>query len=549
MANRRVRSFISLMAVFFIVQANTASSSENKVRLINVQHDGYCFYHAIAALKSSEESGHSLYKRLKTFIDTCNIQQSQQLTSLLSSSPVESNLTELTEHLSNPPLLSDANTWAGAPEAVALSVMIDQPILVLFTGADLAILPESFLVNSNGVHPLYSPSTDNLPIPELQVILSGHSWFALQTISSNHAALSQSNNNLRRYIQQLQRVLTQSNRFLRAFVVKICQMQLTLDSRSWPSLCTITAGEDFTRSEENLIKIKALTNQIKTEQAHQLIESTRLDNSQFTEFKTLFREQSQVLFQPTARNIFSTLLSDYFSLTGFTIEAFNSQVASDIEYFWSVIDALIRVAEGLPQEYCAENVLAGIIQNYQAQDVSAYRIESSAIHYPETLSTGFPSTIEFQPDVEAIEFDPNNPLHHLFFSLYISSMTFELSNQLLTGHLATNSALTSNELNYLARRNQRVDQNQDDSAAASATPTQSTATTVQNNLTAALRRITVMIHALGRHYFSEQWQPDSYQCITIRLRLSQGSSEIYFIVFHSDSFVPRGGWRDRQLPE
>ena len=49
-------------------------------------------------------------------------------------------------------------------------------------------------------------------------------------------------------------------------------------------------------------------------------------------------------------------------------------------------------------------------------------------------------------------------------------------------------------------------------------------------------RLHALIHALVRHHYPEFWQEGHYQTLTI----CDGS----FIIFHSDDFAPRAGWRD-----
>ena len=55
-----------------------------------------------------------------------------------------------------------------------------------------------------------------------------------------------------------------------------------------------------------------------------------------------------------------------------------------------------------------------------------------------------------------------------------------------------------------------------------------------------LYRIHALIHALVKHHYPAIWQDGHYDTLTI--------CDGEFIVFHSDDFAPRGGWRD-MLPQ
>ena len=525
--------FSAFLAILLLSFIQLAEAGKTTVRLINVRHDGYCFYHAVNALTHQSDSGQDLCDALCRFVTDSH--HHTYLNELLGHYLIGSDADQLLEQLNQPLLPGERTYWPSQAHAVAMSLMLSRPILVLLLSSDNELMPESFLIAANGVVPVHTLSDDFIPVPDLQLVLAGANWFALDYQSED------AGQSLFEYMHQLT-----------CFFSTKRQAQPEAGHMTLEPGLAMLQYPDFSFEYESHIHnqmnlqgiILSIINHARRHVSTRAGSSVAQIDSQFTLSDSdlyLLQEQVATAFSLLQGTITLTLLGnalmDYQAYTGVSAGQLLRQV-NPAGILWPLLNVLRPIMASMVRYQLSSQSLDGIIAgcwiNSQKTDATGLTGPVTFENPPPELSSGatHPDSLSIAAGQHIIPFDPEDPLHHVLFAIFVTTRLYNMVNQALLVVISGTVGLSDAE-----RQLQKI--------LVFSGRKRGTAVERLNHLRQHLNHLRdcldVFVHALGREYFSGQWQPVIYICLTIQ------NGE--FVIFHSDDFAPRSGWRDLWPPE
>ena len=530
-----------LPAIVFLFAVSTAHPVVLKLKMVDVRHDGYCFYHSLSELLNNGESGYDLHIRLLSYLSQTSALQNPALEASLNNNLIASNVHELTSQLINHFPSSGPQGWAGLSEAVAMSHLLGQPILVLHIGASQQISADSFLVNHEGIYPLGSLQGSSLPVPQLQLILSGSEWHPIMA-SETTESWSQG---LGFYLSQLANILSEHLQGVGNYIA-LNDVDSNSHDGAWMSTETESLDGDIVMLDQGSIQVmarlefscwwqcqmkiyRAMKSSIVSAQQQDEEASDSWYKKHFQVFSLAADNLTTMLTSAVSWWLASKPLSDYLLLTHLSISAFFESLLPSMRSAWDMLSTLRPLVDqsslqagGLSFDSSCRRLLT----TSQRTGATLFPTKNIAQHVDKiVLPSGrvHPDSIATSNRAIVIPFDSRNPLHHLLFSLYIISQVYNLLDHCLNVSLSLSPEQLAQHLGAKDGKEALImlsDQRQ--------------------LFKDVVYRIHALIHALGRQYFPEFWQDGHYDTITI----CDGN----FIIFHSDDFAPRGGWRD-MLPQ
>ncbi|MRI33358.1 hypothetical protein EOPP23_10215 [Endozoicomonas sp. OPT23] len=418
---------------------------------------------------------------------------------------VNSSISDLSHHLLHTPCKDDSSSWQGSAEAVAMADMLGQSILVLQLNSSFQIIPESILINSSGAFSVYSPQFASQPMPEHQLVLFEGMWFALQAEPETPEDTWTSG--IQNYLQQLQQLLSVHTSGLGEELIQLPDIQLEISNNSSVILHQL---QFLRQSCKRLADIQMGVSEL----SPTAVDCCVLE--QLLNLVSQITDQINILLNPICSATLTSALANYLEAHSIEQQTLCTQIISMQNSAETVIKIILR-----------------LLQNTESTNSQCREIVASS---QDTKTNKHPSSqIMIHTGGMTFEFDQNNSVHHILGSLHYASLVFELVTNLLNS--CALSPLEDAELNKAIHSIQSI-RGFKRLAISTEGAVPDRLQPLNQIITEASERLHVLIHALGRRYFPDQWQNTSYVPITIALGL--------FIIFHSDNFVPRGGWRDSQ---
>ena len=550
---RFIKSALTLFLSIAAIALSQSALAKGKIKLINTCHDGYCFYHAINALTQHSPTAQALRDELSFFIN--NQANTEGLNELLQTELIASNIVELRHQIARPIQLGDRSNWPSQAHVVAMSLMLNAPILVLVVN-DHLISHDSFLVTPNGILPFDSlinqDQESSVPVPWIQLVLIGENWLALsyqpeeqpeeQTEQQpEQQAESQSLDPLIAYISQLNELFsrlphgfTESD----SLVFEGDANQMTgAGSFSQAYNPVLTSYDSVKTWLQNMVTRFKASLRPNYKGCRTLSASPNFDLSEdeFLSFQTAFRTQSRFLFDPLIPGILGDSMQDYLQYTGFELNDILAQLDPEQQDVWPMLEELRAILPQLVAQVQLAQTFGAIAGLFFEASQKTAMSPAKGYSFPEQrprLPSGMvhPDRISVAQWRCPIVFDRDNPVHLVFFTLYVIAKIYDIANQGLTQ--------TINALTLASKQGQRVEISPGIIMMSSDTPPQKQEAhlrKLREKILSILGNLNVVIHALGQRYFCSVWQPGRYVCITIE----DGD----FIVFHSDDYMPRGGWK------
>lgn len=517
------------------------------IGLVKVQHDGFCFYHAMAKAMGEETDGRPLFQSLSAFLNDASASSHPLLEAHLSDAVVGSSLDTLADQLaSTPPSLANRDSWAGMPELVAMVHMLGQPVLVWHVNQDLRVDEHSLLVTPDSILPVFSIAEGaDVAIPAIQLVHAGSEWWLLETDDF----LQSWSPDWEAYRNQVSGVLheqltaeetepvldeTDGDESFHGWVylpgMEVPDNLLILKHSSLEALQEIV----FAASLPSLMKAYL---HMKLELIHAVSESDDISDpafqwasDRFGHTARMIDSVSRTLVSPIAIRFIGESMNDYLEVTNVRLKDFMASLLPTRGSVWDTLSLLQRLINRLVQR-SGGLTFSGICSSYLAS--SQMSDTTRCPNYFDFSDTSFarlpsgqqhPDRISVTHENVVIPFEVANPLHHILFSLYVSARAFQLVNHCMTLSLLQSSDQELAEFfgipqAFLARA---VIESQ------------------IKEYRVALQRIHAVIHALGHRYYPQYWQSGHYQAIII----CEGKT----ITFSSDDFQPREGWIHLQLP-
>ena len=538
------KSVLFLLTLYSALSFSPVVWSAFQIRILGSTHDGYCFYHAVATLLGSDYSGPALYHQLRQYLSNSSAVSDPQLDNLLHHELIGSSIYKLTEQLqTHEPSLTSSQSWAGYPEAVALSQMLGLPILVIHISSSLQVTESSsFLLDGLDIHPLSALIDSHHPVPQLQLILSGDEWNLIEI----QTPASQWPDSLNNYIQQLTEIINEQlpnisdaysqpseNEMSAGWISEQGLLHgsdhLMLDYGSLAAMQRIEFSSRLNIVMKKYTKTKNIFDDIRAEQRDIYSPEFTLDEERLSMLNWMIDSLSAILVNGFVKTTIGPLMGEYLRSVRLQLKDFIQSLIPSVRGLWEVITMLRPVVDQVCHNGEGLNFAGTISSSFHMLQctgetgVEAFDLRGQ--HRP-VLPSGRqqPESIGITRGARVIAFDRNNPLHHILFALYIIDRTYHIANQCLSLSKQASPEYLRRFLQvrstavarHLIELQQRQHSNIHD-------------------------RISALIHALGRHYYPDIWRDDHYQTITI----CDGD----FIVFHSDDMQPRGGWQDLFPPE
>lgn len=527
-------AFRSLLTLIFITLSQSAVATKGKISLLNTCHDGYCFYHAVNALTQHSTSAQALCDELTTFVS--NQDNTEALAVLLQTEPIASSTNDLRRQTSCPIQLGDRSNWPSQAHVVAMSLLLNTPILVLvLQGHQLS--SNSFMVSSEGVFPFDSLISQNqsssIQVPQIQLVLVGENWLALNYQPGSQAP------NLFEYIAQIMELISmiQQNVNESDSLILVGEADLTTpEDFSIAYNWVITSYSIVQHWLQNMeVQASSQMHQISERSQRRVITSTfDISGNDFSCFQFVFRTQFQVILDPITLQALGNSMNDYLIYSGLDQPDFLSQLDPEQHQVWPLLEELHQILPGLVSRNLSTQTLGGTIGTYciasQKKEVS----QLADIQFrgrPPQLPSGIvhPGNISMSTSRWSVTFDKKNPVHHVFFTLYVTARLYDIADfgllQLINAVASLNSGetieVTPGVIVTEASPNHQVQLDR--------------LRMLRTHIDTVLDNLHVVIHALGQRHFDFFWHPGRYVCITIE--------DQDFIVFHSDDFAPRGGWK------
>ena len=545
-----------------IMVSQWAMGMDFRIRLVEVPHDGFCFYHAMAKALSDrteiavrpggrENGGASLFQHLSTFLSSASAATHPMLEAHLNDAVVGSSIESLASRLeTTPPTLTDRDSWAGLPELVAVVHMLNQPVLVWHINQNQQVDEHSLLITPDSVLPVSSiDDASGLMIPAIQLVHLGNEWWLLDARDS----LESWNTGWEAYRRQVSGVLHEQiaadhtgsyegypddkaasegwvyltddkppEDLLILSFSSITALQEMVFETSWPSLMRA------------YIDMKVALRLAADEHDTTLDPDYQWSNARYDRLIRTTDRVSRILALPVTFRVLGDSMDDALYFAGerqadfmLSLLPTRRSVWDTLARFKPVVDWFARNMVGL--SFYA--FYASLLASSQASDVSFLRRFDFSQRSFNPLPSGqqHPADITVTQGRVEIPFDAANPLHHILFSLYVSATTYEMANQCLKVSLR------------MSDRDRLSDRDLAESLNWQHGPSIRKAVKRQiKEYQAVLLRIHSVIHALGLRYYPQYWRSDHYQAITI----CDGKT----VTFHSDSFQPREGWLHMQPP-
>ncbi|KEQ14591.1 hypothetical protein GZ77_09715 [Endozoicomonas montiporae] len=534
------------LLVIALVGSQWATGANYHINLVEVTHDGFCFYRAVERALGQSGDGRALFSQLTGYLQNASPFSHPMLEAHLSDAVVGSSIDSLTARLiSTSPTLANRDSWAGMPELVAMAHHLNQPILVWHVNQNLEVDDHSLLVTPEQVLPVFSIDDDSgMEIPDIQLVHVGSEWWWLETRDS----LQSWSIGWSAYRNQMAGVL--HDRLMAGHTGQVLaeagddssyHVWVYLPDTAIPDDLLILDRSSITALQRMLFAASwrawmQLYTDMKIELKYAVADADSfiLPDYQWAQerYDRVVRAMDngcRILVSGAACSTVGNAMNDYLLVAGESLKGFMRSILparcgvwDTLSKFRPVIDMYVQNYAGLT--FCG--LFAAFLKSTQLSDVTPSNLQ---LQFPHLLSIRLPSgqqhpaQISFSPGSVTIPFDVSNPLHHILFSLYITARSYQLANQCLRISLR----FTDDDLSKLLGR-------YDEPAIKSYVEAQ------MAEYSKILLRIRAVIHALGFRYYPEFWQSEHYQAITI----CDGRS----IVFHSDDFQPRDGWHHLQPP-
>ncbi len=473
---------------FFFVLVFLASSpytfaKNYEVSFNDTPSNGFCFYHAIASFMGGT-SAQTLYQNLQDYLQASSsdpLGVSSSLDDALSNPVISSNCFELSQQVSE-------SSFAGAGEVVAISQMLDTPILAIFLDDDFNILPESIMVSGGIVTSVNGVTAQSsLVAPEVQLVLIGDHWYSISVNISDSSTTEPIP--LYQYLQGLSSAL---------------QPQQPTSSRA-VSLSLSEGSQTILGSYRQLADIsRHFTDQLSAVFSSHL--SSAIPANDIVEIIELMEQYCSNLTHP---HCFNSLCS---ALQIDSVDALEivSNILQHVSYSSMTLRQLIRRGE----LECPQNRLSAIntiICSNQFTTIS---------HHPEynpTESAAAEGAVSISYSKEPCQMPMKrmDATHFILSTIYYAYLIHEL-----LGITRGTSQDLANELTDLP---------------SFIVGESKTVAGVQAQLDIRYAQLYSVVHRIGRHYFPQHWRTDFYRFIVITVSA--------LVVFNSDNMTPRSGWK------
>ena len=524
-----------LLAILLLLKSMAAQATT--VQVIDVPHDGYCFFHAISHCLGNPgltpPDAVSLYGQMQQFL--LDNQNNQMLDAALHTYPVAGSLQELADQLNTFPSLDNVDSWAGFPEAVIMSVMLHQPILVLHLDQNQAISSNSFLVDEYDIYPLGTLEGGHHDVPGIQLILSGREWSAIQLDDLT----GQWQGQLYNYVQQLSMLFSghpllteQAATGVRVEPVPDLlsghsSVDNLLTGNAAPVEFGLTLGlsnsnpQGFNRLEfsgqwsEWMIRY-ARAKMLMMQAGWNMEEATDWPDQEVRSFGETINSYCQLLKSRFARWCLQCSLSSYLQTAGINVGGLVNALIPG-EELWAMLITL-RPSILKHNHAAGAHNLAQAINSFFCTTQSETPTETRGWDtVPGPIQLPF---IENRPGKRLVTFNRLDPVHHILFALNLSARCYKIARLCLgLSRMGEELGPTGDIVKKLGEK--RFLQWIAD---------------LEARYKKQMWHCQAAIHGFVRTYFSEIWQLGSYQV----LKLQDGDCAL----FYSDDYHPRSGWID-----
>ena len=537
----------TVFLVIAIQASQCMAGMDLEICLVKVQYDGFCFYHAVSRALGQGDNGRPLFQRLSEFLNDASASSHPMLEAHLSDGVVGSSIDILTNQLASvPPSLSNRDSWAGLPELVAMVQMLGQPVLVWHINQNLQVDEHSLLVTTDSIIPAFSIEEGaDIAIPAIQLVHAGSEWWLLKTEGS----LQPWSLDWEAYRHQVSGVLreqlnadhseavleeTDGDEPSQGWVylpgMGVPENLLILAHNSLEALQEIVVAASLPSLMEAYLYMKLKLKGAVSESDDILDPGFQWTSDRFERVAHQIDRVSRTLVSPVATSVIGNSMNDYLEVTNLRQNDFMASllptrcsVWDTLSRFQPLIETLGQRSSGLTFSGIYSTFLASTQESDTTSGINQFDFSE---HSFASLPSGrqHPAHISVVQEKVIIPFDTANPLHHILFSLYVSARAFQMVNHCLTLSLMQASDQELTELLEIPQ----------DFFGRAMVESQI------KEYEVALKRIRVVIHALGLRYYPQYWQPGRYQAIII----CDGRT----IVFSSDDAQPRDGWSHLQPP-
>lgn len=517
-----------------------------QVSLARVQHDGFCFYHAMSRAMGQGGDGRPLFRRLSGFLNSASASSHPVLEAHLNDVLVGSSIDTLANQLiSAPPSLSNRDSWAGLPELVAMVQMLGQPVLVWHVNQDLQVDEHSLLVTPDNIMPVFSiEAATDIAIPALQLVHAGSEWWLLEANDSLQpwslgweAYRNQVSGVLREQLaaDHSEAVMEETdgeepcNGWVYLPGMDVPENLLILAHNSLEVLQEIVVAASLPSLVKAYVGMKLELKEAVSESDYTFDSGFQWTSDRFDRVPGLIDRVSRTLVSPVALSVIGDSMSDYLEVANVRQSDFMASLLPTRYSVWDTLSRFQQWSNRFPLRLGGltfSAIYSSFLASTQGADVTSgiNRFDFSDQSFaPLPSGRQHPAHISVTQGKVTIPFDVANPLHHILFSLYVSARAFQVVDQCLNLSLQA----SEQELAELLKIPQEF----------------SIREVVKSQIKeygVALKRIHAVIHALGLRYYPQYWQSDHYQAIII--------CDAKTIVFSSDDAQPRDGWSHLQPP-
>ncbi|WP_461536949.1 hypothetical protein [Spongorhabdus nitratireducens] len=522
--------FLTLLLVFGCIP-RIAGSNAFDVELVSA---GPSFFHAVGLQLNPALEGDELRHRLYQFISCTSAVDNPVLDAQLRIEGVNSSIYELTRQMR-----AGKSSSCCCPESVALSRMLALSILVIDLDSQCQASPNSFLV-ING-HLLWRKQLFSTQFsgPDITVVKAGNNFVVVKTSQNGYesrwlfgsgAFASQLSDAISQAISVLGNQEAEhfgiDTRVERGWIspaaTVITDPYLVIWSRNAASLAELEFGCLFPQLIRHYTDMKGLLLKMGSERDTEIHwqDDEQAALRQFID-SLITNNQTGIASHAIAVRL-QPLLHD----AGMSLRSFLDALSPSSSKIWLMLDSLKKIIEQLPEgrpSRSLDSLCNDLLASSQGTCLTGASDSLAVLPAVYGEKPGN-SSIRVAPGCEAIRFEQENPQHHLLFAWSIASRTFSVVDQLLATVEAALISPQTLPLFVNGRRAYQVIKKQ-----------RAHFSDIQFYLHAA-------IHTIGRNHFPSYWQPDLYKAVTIK--------DKDFVVFHSDDFAPRQGWRcDQKAPD
>ncbi|MGY0218805.1 hypothetical protein ACWJJH_15670 [Endozoicomonadaceae bacterium StTr2] len=522
--------FLTLLLVFGCIP-RIAGSNAFDVELASA---GSSFFHAVGLQLNPALEGDELRHRLYQFISCTSAVDNPVLDTQLRIEGVNSSIYELTRQMR-----AGKSSLCCCPESVALSRMLALSILVIDLDSQYQASPNSFLV-ING-HLLWRKQLFSAQFsgPDITVVKAGKNFVVVKTSQDGYEsrwlfgtgafasqlshAISKSISGLGSQEVEYFGIEARVERgWISPAVVELTDPYLVIWSRNAASLAELEFGCLFPQLIRHYTDMKGLLLKMGSERDTEI----HWQDDEQAALRQFIDSLITINQTGIASHAIAVRLQPLLHDAGMSLRCFLDALSPSSSKIWFMLDSLKKIIEQLPEgrpSRSLDSLCNDLLASSQGTCLTGI---TGSIAVPPAVYGEKPgnSCIKVVHDCEIIRFEQGNPHHHLLFAWSMASRTFSVVDQLLA---TVEAALTDPQTLSLFVRSSRACQIIRKQRAHYAD--------IQFYLHAA-------IHAIGRDYFRNCWQPDFYKAVTIK--------DKDFVVFHSDDFAPRQGWRcDQKVPD